>query len=124
MKLKSLNKTLIIILSATLGILFFGCSKQGGITLRGASQFDENHSHTITMERFRDLVIEYYGKPIDFEIYMNSELGLEKDYFAYMSQGLSVDFGIVSPSHMSTFSKSAPLMDMPFLFRDLDHWNK
>jgi len=25
---------------------------------------------------------------------------------------------------MSTFSKMAPLMDMPFLFRDLDHWNK
>ncbi|MBC9867697.1 MAG: C4-dicarboxylate ABC transporter substrate-binding protein, partial [Opitutae bacterium] len=66
----------------------------------------------------------HYGKPVDFEIYLNSELGLEKDYFAYMSQGLSVDFAIVSPSHMSTFSQSAPLMDMPFLFRDLDHWNK
>jgi TRAP-type C4-dicarboxylate transport system substrate-binding protein len=25
---------------------------------------------------------------------------------------------------MSTFSQMAPLMDMPFLFRDLDHWNK
>jgi len=54
---------------------------------------------------------------------MNSELGLEKDYFAYMSQGLSVDFAVVSPSHMSTFSRAAPLMDMPFLFRDIDHWN-
>jgi TRAP-type C4-dicarboxylate transport system substrate-binding protein len=35
-----------------------------------------------------------------------------------------VDYGIVSPAHMSTFSESAPLMDMPFLFRDVDHWNK
>src|SRR5947207_14963465 len=25
---------------------------------------------------------------------------------------------------MSTFSKAAPLIDAPFLFRDLDHWNK
>jgi TRAP-type C4-dicarboxylate transport system substrate-binding protein len=41
-----------------------------------------------------------------------------------MSQGVSVDYAIVSPSHMSTYSKIAPLMDMPFLFRDLDHWNK
>ena len=40
-----------------------------------------------------------------------------------MSQGIAVDYGIVSPSHMSTFSQKAPLMDMPFLFRDLDHWN-
>jgi len=51
-------------------------------------------------------------------------LGLEKDYFAYMSQGISVDYGIVSPSHMSTFSAAAPFMDMPFLFRDVEHWNK
>jgi TRAP-type transport system periplasmic protein len=51
-------------------------------------------------------------------------LGLEKDYFAYMNQGISVDYGIVSPAHMSTFSKAAPFIDAPFLFRDLDHWNK
>jgi len=25
---------------------------------------------------------------------------------------------------MSTFSKAAPFIDAPFLFRDLDHWNK
>ena len=109
----------------TFGLIFTACSKQDStLTLRGASQFDENHAFTRTLSKFQELVKEYYGKPIEFEIYMNSELGLEKDYFAYMSQGLSVDFAIVSPSHMSTFSKAAPLMDMPFLFRDFDHWNK
>jgi TRAP-type C4-dicarboxylate transport system substrate-binding protein len=41
-----------------------------------------------------------------------------------MSQGISVDYAIVAPSHMATFSKAATIMDMPFLFRDLDHWNK
>src|SRR4029453_14665357 len=54
----------------------------------------------------------------------NSELGLEKQYFEYMAQGKAVDYGIVSPAHMSTFSKAAPFIDAPFLFRDLDHWNK
>ena len=103
---------------------FVGCAKNDTITLRGASQFDENHAFTRTLRKFEELVKTHYGKPVEFEIYLNSELGLEKDYFAYMSQGLSVDFAIVSPSHMSTFSQSAPLMDMPFLFRDLDHWNK
>jgi TRAP-type transport system periplasmic protein len=61
---------------------------------------------------------------VSFQLHRNSELGLEKDYFAFMSQGLSVDYAIVAPSHMSTFSRAAPLMDMPFLFRDLAHWNK
>ena len=41
-----------------------------------------------------------------------------------MSQGSSVDYAIVSPAHMSTFSRAAPpFIDAPFLFRDLDHWN-
>ena len=37
---------------------------------------------------------------------------------------MAVDYAIVSPAHMSTFSKAAPFIDAPFLFRDLAHWNK
>jgi TRAP-type C4-dicarboxylate transport system substrate-binding protein len=69
-------------------------------------------------------VKKYYGKPVNFVLHKTSELGLEKDYFAYMNQGKAVDYGIVSPAHMSTFSKAAPFIDAPFIFRDLDHWNK
>ena len=94
------------------------------ITLHGAVQFNDDHAFTKALARFGELVKKYYGKPIDFVLHKNSELGLEKDYFAYMNQGISVDYGIVSPAHMSTFSKAAPFIDAPFLFRDLDHWNK
>ena len=96
------------------------------INLVGASQFDEDHAFTKTMRKFEELVQQYYQGPdeVEFELHLNSELGLEKDYFAFMSQGVSVDYAVVAPSHMSTFSQMAPLMDMPFLFRDLDHWNK
>lgn len=94
------------------------------ITLHGASQFDDNHAFNKTLLKFEELTKACYGKPIEFVLHRNSELGLEKEYFAYMSQGISVDYAVVAPSHMSTFSKRAPLMDMPFLFRDLEHWNK
>ena len=94
------------------------------ITLRGASQFDDTHSFNQTMLKFAEQVQKYYGKPVNFVLHRNRELGLEKDYFSYMSQGLSVDYAIVAPSHMATFSKQATLMDMPFLFRDIDHWSK
>ncbi|HSB77183.1 MAG TPA: TRAP transporter substrate-binding protein [Candidatus Methylomirabilis sp.] len=94
------------------------------ITLHGASQFDDNHSYNQTMLKFAEAVQKYYGKPVNFVLHRNRELGLEKDYFAYMSQGLSVDYAVVAPSHMATFSKAATIMDMPFLFRDIDHWNK
>jgi TRAP-type transport system periplasmic protein len=97
---------------------------QQAITLHGAVQFNDDHAFNKALLRFEELVKSYYGKPINFVLHRNSELGLEKDYFAYMNQGISVDYGIVSPAHMSTFSKAAPFIDAPFLFRDLDHWNK
>lgn len=97
---------------------------QQAITLHGASQFNDDHAFTKSLAKFEELVKQYYGKPINFVLHKNSELGLEKDYFAYMNQGISVDYAIVSPAHMSTFSKAAPFIDAPFLFRDLAHWNK
>lgn len=102
----------------------FGASAQQPITLHGAVQFTDDHPFNKALLRFEELVKKYYGKPVNFVLHRNSELGLEKDYFAYMNQGISVDYGVVSPAHMSTFAKAAPLLDMPFLFRDLDHWNK
>src|SRR5262245_10791775 len=94
------------------------------ITLHGAVQFNDDHAFNKALLKFEELVKKYYGKPITFVLHRNSELGLEKQYFEYMAQGKAVDYGIVSPAHMSTFSKAAPFIDAPFLFRDLDHWNK
>ena len=110
---------------AVLGLaISFNAVAQQPITLHGAVQFDDTHPFNKSLLKFEELVKKYYGKPINFVLHRNSELGLEKDYFAYMSQGISVDYGVVSPAHMSTFAKAAPLLDMPFLFRDIDHWNK
>ena len=94
------------------------------ITLHGASQFSDEHPFTKGLLKFEELVKKYYGKPVNFVLHKNSELGLEKDYFAYMNQGISVDYGIVSPAHMSTFAKAAPFIDAPFVFRDHDQMNK
>jgi tripartite ATP-independent transporter DctP family solute receptor len=97
---------------------------QAPITLNGAVQFNDDHAFTKALVKFEELTKQYYGKPINFNLHKNSALGLEKQYFEYMAQGKAVDYGIVSPAHMSTFSKAAPFIDAPFLFRDLDHWNK
>jgi len=94
------------------------------LTMHGASQFNDDHAFTKAMAKFEELVKKYYGKPVSFVLHKNSELGLEKQYFEYMAQGKAVDYAIVSPAHMSTFSKAAPFIDAPFLFRDLAHWNK
>jgi tripartite ATP-independent transporter DctP family solute receptor len=100
-------------------------SVQGqSLTLHGASQFNDDHAFTKALVRFQELVDKYSGTKTNWVLHKNSELGLEKQYFEYMAQGKAVDYAIVSPAHMSTFSKAAPFIDAPFLFRDLAHWNK
>jgi TRAP-type C4-dicarboxylate transport system substrate-binding protein len=94
------------------------------ITLHGAVQFNDDHAFNKTLLKFEELTKKYYGKPVNFVLHRNSELGLEKDYVVYMNQGKGVDYAVVSPGHISTFSRTAPFIDAPFLFRDLDHWRK
>ncbi len=97
---------------------------QAPITLNGAVQFNDDHAFTKALVRFEERVKALYGKPIAFNLHKNSSLGLEKQYFEYMAQGRAVDYGIVSPAHMSTFARAAPFIDAPFVFRDVDHMGK
>jgi len=92
-------------------------------TLRGASMFDDNHTFTKTMVKFAELVEEKYDGDVKFDLRLNGELGVEKDYVTFLNQGVAIDYTILAPSNMARFAPSIPLMDMPFLFRDLDHWN-
>src|SRR5258708_13741542 len=75
-----------------------------GITLHGASQFADDHAFTKALVRFEELVKKYYGKPVSFVLHKNSELGLEKDYFAYMNQGTPAAYPLVSPANLSPIS--------------------
>jgi len=121
---KQVRILLTVVLGVMLAVGLSGLAAAQAITLKGASQFDDKHSFNQNMLKFEEETKKCYGKPINFVLHRNRELGLEKDYFMYMSQGLSVDYAVVAPSHVATFSKMSTLMDMPFLFRDLDHFNK
>jgi tripartite ATP-independent transporter DctP family solute receptor len=112
------------ILFAAIGAVLSVNAGAQDLTLHGAVQFPDEHVFTRALVRFQELTSKYSGKKVNWVLHKNSELGLEKQYFEYMAQGKAVDYGIVSPAHMSTFSKAAPFIDAPFLFRDLNHWNK
>ncbi|MCK5922739.1 MAG: TRAP transporter substrate-binding protein, partial [Methylococcales bacterium] len=120
---KLLLPALAVVLSS---FTFVSVSQADKITLHGASQFDEKHAFTRLMRKFEQLTKQYYSgeHELEFVMHLNSELGLEKDYVAYMNQGLSVDYAVAAPSHMSTFSKLATLLDPPMLYRDAGHWSK
>ncbi|MBD5770269.1 TRAP transporter substrate-binding protein [Marinomonas sp. SM2066] len=121
----TLDKNLKKIVKATLiGAAFAAlASPASATTLRGASMFDGNHTFTKTMVKFGELTNQYYKGDVEFDLRLNGELGVEKDYVTYLNQGIAIDYTILAPSNMARFAPSIPLMDMPFLFRDLDHWN-
>ena len=110
--------------AAVSSLAFLGRAQAQALTLNGASQFNDDHPYTMAMQRFADLIKKYYNQPVNFVIHKNSSLGLEKQYVEYMAAGRAVDFAVASPAHMSTFSKAAPFIDAPFLFRHFAHWTK
>ena len=73
--------------------------------------------------KFGELVNEYADEEVTFDLRLNSELGIEPDYVNFLTQGVAIDYAIIAPSNLARFADSLPLMDMPFVFRDLDHWN-
>ncbi len=125
--MRSMLSRLVMPTAAGLAALTLASAAQADkIVLHGASQFDEKHAFTRLMRKFEQLTKLYYSgeHELEFVMHLNSELGLEKDYVAYMNQGISVDYAVASPSHMSTFSKMATLLDPPMLYRDAGHWSK
>lgn len=91
--------------------------------LRGASLFDEDHAYTKTLREFERLVTGGYDGDVSLDVSLNGELGDESDFVTFLQQGVAIDYAIMAPSNMATFAPSIPLMDMPFLFRDLEHWD-
>jgi len=116
----------LVALGVIAGFASITAAEAADFTFHGASQFDEKHPFTQLMRKFEQLLPLYYGgsKSVEFVMHLNQELGLEKDYFNYMSQGISVDYAVVSPAHMSTYSKWATLYDPPGLWKSALHMSK
>ena len=68
-------------------------------TLRGASMFDGEHTFTKTMVKFGELVDKYYDGDVKFDLRLNGELGVEKDYVTFLNQGVAIDYTILAPSN-------------------------
>ncbi len=117
------TKTAQLVSGAAVAATLFTATAQAETVLRGASMFDEEHAFTKTLRKFEKLVGEKYDGDVTFDLRLNGELGVESDYVTFLNQGVAIDYTILAPSNMAKFAPSIPLMDMPFLFRDLDHWN-
>ncbi|MDC7222329.1 MAG: TRAP transporter substrate-binding protein [Spirochaetales bacterium] len=95
------------------------------VTLNAASMFDESHPYTQTYFKFEELVNEYQDEiTIELEYSLNKALGIDTDFFRFMSQGESVDIAILSPANIAQRVPSIAIVDMPLLFNSLEHRNR
>ena len=82
---RTLRTALFVAAIAVVSALAPAARAQEAVTLHGAVQFNDEHAFNKALLKFEQLVKQYYGRPINFVLHRNSELGLEKDYFAYMN---------------------------------------
>lgn len=94
------------------------------VKLIGATDLPQDYSNYRALVYFGEKLKEYYDGPVEIEVHHSGDLGNQKDFFEFMMQGISVDFALVAPAHMATWDKRASIMDPPFLWRNLDHWEK
>jgi tripartite ATP-independent transporter DctP family solute receptor len=87
-----------------------------------------SHSHQAQMSseihsaavRFRDYVNER-TEGIEVRIYPNNSLGQEREVYEAMQFGAGADCAISGTAILSNFYRRAGVLDLPFLWRDLDH---
>src|SRR5438128_11881147 len=54
---------------------------QSAAAIHGASQYGDSHVVTRTLQRFEELVRQYYGKPVELVLHTAASRGLERQYF-------------------------------------------
>lgn len=101
-----------------------GEAQQESYTIVGATQQPPDHIYTQALIRFGDLLKEYYDGDVEVVVHHSGDLGGEKDFFEFMMQGVSVDYAIVAPSWIATWDGQAAFMDTPFLWDDVEHWQR
>lgn len=95
------------------------------VTLSAASMFDTDHPFTQSYIKFEELVNKYQDEvKIELKYSLNKALGIEPDYLRFMSQGESVDLAIIAPANIAQRVPNIAIVDMPLLFKDLDHRNR
>jgi TRAP-type C4-dicarboxylate transport system substrate-binding protein len=127
---RTLVLCVLVVAALAVAPLFMGAAGEAGaaqtITLIGHTMLPQEHVYFRTIQKFANLVDQYYTGPIkiQWDLHHSGDIGTEKDAIEYMLQGVAIDFSIISPAWIANWDKTATFMDAPFLFKSVDHWNK
>ena len=117
-----------IILSLVCLIINFSVFALAGdekaIKLVGATMQPPHHVYYRTLEKFSEILKGKYKGPLEIDLHHSGDIGNESDFTQFMSEGISIDFCILAPAWMSVHDKAVGIMDTPFLWKDIEQWEK
>lgn len=131
-----MRKLLSLITLSVLLLVLYACGGGEEASNEGASDDVEQNEETITIKvghiagpdepysigfnQYAEAVEEATDGRVQFEIFANGELGGEADVTEQVQMG-SVDMSLVTTGVLGDFYDDLSVLDLPFLFRDVDH---
>ncbi len=113
-----------VIAAALLVVLgLVGSAQAGTLKMKGAHYFDDDHAWNKGFLKFRDVIRARTNGALDLEIYNRGVLGSEKDYIQNMMQG-ALDVSTVSTASAGGFAKELTFLDLMFIWKDYQHWER
>lgn len=94
------------------------CAKK--IELSLANEAPPFFVYTIISKKFKEMLEEKVGDKVTIKIYHSGQLGGEKDTIEGQIIG-TVDMAIVQSSLLALWEEQMVYVDIPFLYRDIDH---
>lgn len=105
-----------------LAAVFSTATFAADVTLRFGHLGAEDTAYQAGAVRFMELVEQYSDGSMAVEIFPNGVLGDEGELFEQQMAG-ALDLSIVNPGKITDFSPTANVFSLPFLYKDVEHWN-
>lgn len=127
------NKWFILAVAAVLVLsLVTGCGQQQKAQAPAANQkiviklgdvLADDHPHTKSYHFFAKRVSELTNGKVEVQVFPNSQLGNQRDMVEGMQMG-SIQMGKSMMTVLAGFLPEVQVFDLPYLFRDRDHYYK
>jgi len=118
-----MRRITLVLVAVFLAFTIPGMAHAGTLKMKAAHYFDENHAWEKGYQKFREIIRAKSGGALDLETYTRGVLGSEKDYIQNMMQG-ALDMSTVSTASAGGFARELTFLDLMFIWRDYDHWQK
>lgn len=122
MRIRTFSKTCALGLAA-LGLLLFPVASQAVTTLKLGHTGAPDHHYQIASQMFADNVAKRTNGEIEIKIFPSDQLGKQKQLVSQAQLG-QTDMVLTSDAVISSFVPIFGVLNLPFLFKDIDHVSK